>query len=78
MPPVRVNGLSSLSKPCPRLLQLSQPLHPYLIPDPNNVFFVRANGDSMTGAGILDQELLIVDRSKKTNWKVVIAFSMAS
>ena len=40
-------------------------LHQYLIPDPNNVFFVRANGDSMTGAGIFDQDLLIVDRSKK-------------
>ncbi len=49
-------------------------LHQYLIPDPNNVFFVRANGDSMTGAGIFDQDLLIVDRSKKKpNGKVVIA-----
>ena len=49
-------------------------LYPYLIPDPNNVFFVRANGDSMTGAGIFDQDLLIVDRSKKKpNGKVVIA-----
>ena len=74
MPPVQVNGLSRLSQPCPRLLQqLFQPLHQYLIPDPNNVFFVRANGDLMTGAGILDQDLLIVDRSKKTNWEVVIA-----
>ena len=27
-------------------------LHQYLIPDPNNVFFVRANGDSMTGAQV--------------------------
>tara|TARA_Y100001978_G_scaffold194528_1_gene201756 strand:- start:467 stop:907 length:441 start_codon:yes stop_codon:yes gene_type:complete len=49
-------------------------LHQYLIPDPNNVFFVRANGDSMIGAGIFDQDLLIVDRSKKKpNGKVVIA-----
>ena len=49
-------------------------LHQYLIPDPNNVFFVRAHGDSMTGAGIFDQDLLIVDRSKKKpNGKVVIA-----
>ena len=49
-------------------------LHQYLIPDPNNVFFVRANGDSMIGAGIFDHDLLIVDRSKKKpNRKVVIA-----
>ena len=45
-----------------------------MIPDPNNAFFVRANGDSMTGAGIFDQDLLIVYRSKKKpNGKVVIA-----
>mgnify|MGYP003343363284 FL=1 len=49
-------------------------LHQYLIPDPNNVFFVRASGDSMVGAGIHDRDLLIVDRSKKKpNGKVVIA-----
>ena len=47
----------------------------YWVPDPNNVFFVRANGDLMTGTGINDQDLLIVDRSKKKpNGKVVIAF----
>ena len=49
-------------------------LHQYLVPDPNNVFFVRASGDSMVGAGIHDRDLLIVDRSKKKpNGKVVIA-----
>ena len=49
-------------------------LHQYLVPDPNNVFFARASGDSMVGAGIYDGDLLIVDRSKKKpNGKVVIA-----
>ena len=49
-------------------------VHQYLVPDPNNVFFVRASGDSMVGAGIHDGDLLIVDRSKKKpNGKVVIA-----
>jgi DNA polymerase V len=49
-------------------------LHQYLVPDPNNVFCVRASGDSMVGAGIHDRDLLIVDRSKKKpNGKVVIA-----
>ena len=50
-------------------------LHQYLVPDPNNVFFARASGDSMVGAGIHNGDLLIVDRSKKKpNGKVVIAF----
>ena len=40
-------------------------LHQYRIPDPHNVSFVCARWDSMTGAGIFDQDLLIVDRSKK-------------
>ena len=49
-------------------------LHQYLVPDPNNAFFVRASGDSMVGAGIHDGDLLIADRSKKKlNGKVVIA-----
>ena len=49
-------------------------LHQYLVPDPNNVFFVRASGDSIVGAGIHDGDLLIADRSKKKpNGAVVIA-----
>ena len=40
-------------------------LHLYLVPDPNNVFFVRASGNSMVGAGIHDGDLLIVDQSQK-------------
>ena len=49
-------------------------LHQYLVPDPNNVFFVRASGDSIVGAGIHDGDLLIADRSKKkSNGAVVIA-----
>ena len=49
-------------------------LHQYLVPDPNNVFFVRASGDSIVGAGIHDKDLLIADHSKKKpNEAVVIA-----
>ena len=50
-------------------------LHQYLIPDPNNVFFVRANGDSMIGAGIFDQDLLIVDRSRRNPMESCDCFS---
>ena len=38
-------------------------LDEYLIPNPNATFFVRASGDSMTGAGIFDGDLLVIDRS---------------
>ena len=54
-------------------------LHQYLVPDSNNVFFIRASGDSIVGAGIYDGDLLIVDRSKKKpNGKAVIASLMAN
>ena len=38
-------------------------LDDYLVPNPDATFFVRASGDSMTGAGIHDGDLLIIDRS---------------
>ncbi|MDO6707005.1 MULTISPECIES: LexA family transcriptional regulator [unclassified Photobacterium] len=36
----------------------------YLIRHPNATFVLRAAGDSMTGAGIYDGDLLIVDRAE--------------
>jgi DNA polymerase V len=49
-------------------------LHTYLIPHPTSTFFVRAVGDSMTGAGIFSGDLLIVDRSlTASHGKIVIA-----
>lgn len=38
-------------------------LHEYLVLHPEATFFMRVKGDSMTGAGIHDGDLLIVDRS---------------
>ena len=38
-------------------------LHEHLIRHPAATFYVRARGDSMTGAGIHDGDLLIVDRA---------------
>jgi DNA polymerase V len=49
-------------------------LNTYLIKHPASTFFVRVVGDSMLGAGIKENDLLIVDRSiSATNNKVVIA-----
>jgi len=38
-------------------------LHEYLVKHPASTFFVRVNGDSMTGAGIHHGDILVVDKS---------------
>ncbi|HET6990229.1 MAG TPA: translesion error-prone DNA polymerase V autoproteolytic subunit [Bacteroidia bacterium] len=38
-------------------------LNEYLVKRPSSTFFVRVSGQSMTGAGIHDGDLLIVDRA---------------
>lgn len=49
-------------------------LNSYLIKHPAATFFVRVTGDSMIGAGIHPDDLLIVDRSlEPVDRKVVIA-----
>ena len=47
-------------------------LDSYLIPNPTATFFVRASGESMTGAGIFDGDLLIVDRSLDAKHESII------
>lgn len=49
-------------------------LNEYLIRKPSATFFVRAEGDSMQGAGIRSGDILIVDRSlEPQNGSVVLA-----
>ncbi|MDC0319475.1 translesion error-prone DNA polymerase V autoproteolytic subunit [Verrucomicrobia bacterium] len=49
-------------------------LNDLLIRQPEATFFAKASGDSMTGAGIFDGDMLIVDRSiTATDGKIVIA-----
>lgn len=46
----------------------------HLVPNPPATFFVRVAGDSMTGAGIFSNDLLIVDKSlKPKSGDVVVA-----
>jgi len=46
----------------------------FLVPNPAATFFVRVAGDSMTGAGIFSNDLLIVDKSlEPKNGDVVVA-----
>ncbi len=49
-------------------------LNQHLIKHPAATFFVRVSGNSMTGAGIFENDILVVDRSlKPSHGKVVIA-----
>ena len=49
-------------------------LNKHLVKNPAATFFVRVSGDSMTGAGVHDGDLLVVDRSKEpVSGNVVIA-----
>ena len=49
-------------------------LNQHLIRHPAATFFVRVSGDSMTGAGIRDGDLLIVDRAAEvTSGCIVVA-----
>lgn len=49
-------------------------LNDLLIKNPAATFFVRVAGDSMTGVGINDNDILIVDRSlEPINGKIIIA-----
>jgi DNA polymerase V len=49
-------------------------LNEYLIKNPAATFYVRAQGNSMTGAGIYEGDILVVDRSVDVvSGKIVIA-----
>lgn len=60
--------------PAEDYLEQNLDLNEYLIPHPAATFFVRADGDSMQGAGIHKGDILIVDRSlEPTQGRIVIA-----
>ena len=49
-------------------------INKYLAPNPEEIFLVKVSGDSMVDAGILDGDILVVDRNEKpVNGKIVIA-----
>ncbi|PCJ61078.1 MAG: peptidase S24 [Rhodospirillaceae bacterium] len=49
--------------PAEDYIEGSLDLNAYLVPHPAATFILRVVGDSMTGAGILPGDLLVVDRS---------------
>ncbi len=73
--PLYACGVSAgFPSPADDYLEGSLDLNAHLVREPAATFFVRADGDSMTGAGIRDGDLLVVDRSVEAkHGSVVIA-----
>jgi DNA polymerase V len=60
--------------PADDYIEASLDLNTYLIRNPPATFMVRVSGDSMTGAGIHDGDILVVDRSETpAHGKIVVA-----
>ena len=47
-------------------------LNEFLVRRPSSTFFVRVEGDSMTGAGIINGDLLVVDRAVEPKHRDVV------
>ncbi|MBU2968753.1 translesion error-prone DNA polymerase V autoproteolytic subunit [Pseudoalteromonas sp. C2R02] len=58
-------GMSGFESPAAEYKELGLSLDSLLIDNPDATFLAVANGHSMTGCGIMDGDLLIIDRSKK-------------
>ena len=73
--PLFLSGVSAgFPSPADDYLDRRLDLNEHLIKNPAATFFVRVDGDSMTGAGINDDDMLIVDRSlEPANGNIVIA-----
>lgn len=73
--PLFSSGVSAgFPSPAEDYIEKRLDLNELLIQNPAATFFVRVSGDSMTGAGINDNDILVVDRSLDPgHGKIVIA-----
>ena len=73
--PLFLSGVSAgFPSPADDYLDRKLDLNEHLIKNPAATFFVRVAGNSMTGAGINDNDILVVDRSLvPSNNSIVIA-----
>jgi len=73
--PLFLSGVSAgFPSPADDYLDRKLDLNEHLIKNPAATFFVRVAGNSMTGAGINDNDILVVDRSlEPCNGCIVIA-----
>ena len=74
IPVVAQAGITGFESPAAEYRQLGLDLDELLIEHPTATFIGQAQGDSMTGVGIFDGDLLIVDRAAiATSLDVVVA-----
>ncbi len=60
--------------PADDFLEKKLDLNEYLVKNPAATFFIRVRGHSMIGAGILDGDMLVVDRSLEArNDSIIVA-----
>jgi len=73
--PFFLSGVSAgFPSPADDYLDQKLDLNEYLVKNPAATFFVRVAGDSMIGAGINDNDILVVDRSlEPSSNNIVIA-----
>jgi len=73
--PLFLSGVSAgFPSPADDYLDRKLDLNEHLVKNPAATFFVRVAGDSMLGAGINDNDILVVDRSlEPCNGSIVIA-----
>jgi len=73
--PLFLSGVSAgFPSPADDYLDRKLDLNEHLIKNPAATFFVRVAGDSMTGAGINDDDILVVDRClEPASGNIVIA-----
>ncbi len=75
--PLYASGVSAgFPSPADDYLEGALDLNEHLVKEPAATFFVRARGDSMTGAGIHDGDLLVVDRSREARDGSVVIVSL--
>lgn len=73
--PLFLSGVSAgFPSPADDYLDRKLDLNEHLVKNPAATFFVRVAGDSMTGTGINDNDILVVDRSlEPSSGNIVIA-----
>lgn len=74
IPVVGARVAAGFPSPADEFLDPALNLHTHLVRNPPATFFVRVTGDSMRDAGILDGDLLVIDRSlEPTIGRIVVA-----
>ena len=74
LPMAEASVRAGFPSPADDYLETSLDLNKLLVRNPVATFMVRVSGDSMTGAGISDGDVLIVDRSEQpAHGKIVVA-----